>query len=416
MNTAITVENVSKRYRIGANQTRGYRTLRESIAEGLVSRWKRLRGPTSTSGSSSGDSRTHWALKDVSFEVQPAEVIGIIGRNGAGKSTLLKILSRITEPTSGRALLRGRVGSMLEVGTGFHPELTGRENVYLYGAILGMSRREIARKFDEIVEFAEIERFLNSPVKRYSSGMYVRLAFAVAAHLEPAILLVDEVLSVGDYAFQVKSLAHMERLREEGTTIVFVSHNMQTVATMCTRCFVLSQGGIVFAGDTSQAVENYYKVSSTTAATNQRAAVGRGIEDRVVLGGAKIERLQLINVRGMPVDILRSGEHVTCEMEVHFDENADNPVPACFIRTHQGVMIYDINATYLNRKTGWYDSGTSHVFQWALDCNLLPGKYYLGVDLCGGTLPATTIIRSTRYPSRLSATVGRVGSLTSREG
>src|SRR5208283_2096120 len=189
MNSAITVENLSKQYQIGVNRAKRYRTLRESISDGFVSLGDRLRHAANGSSSASRAFGTHWALKDVSFEVQPGEVVGIIGRNGAGKSTLLKILSRITEPTSGRCEFRGRIGSLLEVGTGFHPELTGRENVYLNGSILGMSRREINRKFAEIVEFAEIEQFLDTPVKRYSSGMYVRLAFGVAAHLNPEILL-----------------------------------------------------------------------------------------------------------------------------------------------------------------------------------------------------------------------------------
>jgi lipopolysaccharide transport system ATP-binding protein len=391
MEPAIKVDNLSKRYRLGTNRG-SYRTLREAITDAATASWRgvtRLAGHGGTNGGSlngHGSAGDFWALKDVSFEIEPGEVVGIIGRNGAGKSTLLKILSRITEPTSGRAEFRGRIGSLLEVGTGFHPELTGRENVYLYGAILGMSRGEIARKFDEIVAFSEIERFLDSPVKRYSSGMYVRLAFAVAAHLEPDILLVDEVLSVGDYAFQVKSLGHMERLRSQGTTIVFVSHNMQTVATMCSRCYVLSQGRGVFSGEKPEGVENRYKVSNHTATSRRGAVIGRGIDDRVILGGAKIERLQLINERGVPVDVLNSGEHVTCEMGVKFLEDADNPIPACFIKTHHGMMIYDVNTTFQNLKTGLYCSNHSYLFQWHLECNLLPGRYHLGTDLSRGDL------------------------------
>src|SRR2546421_12758153 len=190
-----------------------------------------------------------WALKDVSFQVKRGEVLGIVGRNGAGKSTLLKVLSRITNPTAGRVHLRGRVGSLLEVGTGFHPELTGRENVYLNGAILGMPRREIARKFDEIVAFAEVERFIDTPVKRYSSGMYLRLAFAVAAHLDPDVLLVDEVLSVGDAEFQRKSLGKMREVTGEGRTILFVSHNMAAIRALCDRVILLDAGRVVLDGD-----------------------------------------------------------------------------------------------------------------------------------------------------------------------
>src|SRR5256714_11108201 len=231
MQPAIRVDSLSKLYRVGARQ-HGYKTLRETIVDTCTAPWRRIRQSfvPRTEANETGVrlvGENFWALKDVSFEVQPGEVVGIIGRNGAGKSTLLKILSRITEPTSGRVELRGRVGSLLEVGTGFHPELTGRENIYMNGSILGMSRREIARKFDEIVAFAEVERFLDTSVKRYSSGMYVRLAFAVAAHLDPEILVVDEVLAVGDAEFQKKCLGKMDEVaHEKGRTVLFVSHNM----------------------------------------------------------------------------------------------------------------------------------------------------------------------------------------------
>ncbi len=242
---AIRVENLSKRYRIGALQQR-HDTLRDALVAAFnVGTFER------------SNVETLWVLRDVSFEVQRGEVVGIIGRNGAGKTTLLKILSRITEPTSGRAEIHGRVGSLLEVGTGFHPELTGRENIYLNGAILGMKKAEIERKFDEIVAFAEIEKFLDTPVKRYSSGMYVRLAFAVAAHLEPEILLVDEVLAVGDAAFQKKCLGKMDDVTRGGRTVLFVSHNMGAVQHLCGRGLVLESGRIVFEGRTRGAVERY---------------------------------------------------------------------------------------------------------------------------------------------------------------
>src|SRR4051794_40113728 len=221
MKPAIRVEGLSKKYTIGSHNQRGnYQTLREAISSSAAQWWSGIRGLFGSGRPSPGEcaagGETYSALQDVSFEVQPGEVVGLIGRNGAGKSTLLKVLSRIVEPTQGRATVRGRMGSLLEVGTGFHPELTGRENIYLNGSILGMSRREIARKFDEIVAFSEVEKFLETPVKRYSSGMYVRLAFAVAAHLEPEILLVDEVLAVGDFAFQRKCLGKMGEVAREG--------------------------------------------------------------------------------------------------------------------------------------------------------------------------------------------------------
>ncbi len=244
---AIQVQNLSKRYRLGASQAR-YKMLRESIMESL----KQIGRPKNS------PETIIWALKDVSFEVRQGEAVGIIGRNGAGKSTLLKILSRITKPTSGRALIHGRVGSLLEVGTGFHPELTGRENIYLNGAILGMRRAEIERKFDEIVAFSEIEKFLDTPVKFYSSGMYVRLAFAVAAHLEPEILVVDEVLAVGDAQFQKKCLGKMDEVSKGGRTVLFVSHNMGAVEKLCKKVIFLEDGMVsAYSPDVNRIIRQY---------------------------------------------------------------------------------------------------------------------------------------------------------------
>jgi lipopolysaccharide transport system ATP-binding protein len=237
--TAIRCEGLAKQYRIGEREP--YRTLRDAIANAFTSP-RRLLSSAARNSSNGREDLNFWALKDISFELKRAEVLGIIGRNGAGKSTLLKVLSRITEPTCGHADTWGRVGSLLEVGTGFHPELTGRDNIFLNGAILGMRRFEIARKFDEIVAFAEVERFIDTPVKRYSSGMYVRLAFAVAAHLEPEILFVDEVLSVGDAAFQKKCLGKMSDVARQGRAIVFVSHNMTAVQSLCDRVLWLDKG------------------------------------------------------------------------------------------------------------------------------------------------------------------------------
>jgi lipopolysaccharide transport system ATP-binding protein len=255
MKPIIRVENLSKQYRIGAKQA-SYATLRESLTNLATAPFRRFRNnPQSAIRNPQSD--MIWALKDVSFEVQPGEVVGIIGRNGAGKSTLLKILSRITEPTIGRVDLYGRVGSLLEVGTGFHPELTGRENIYLSGAILGMSRAEIDRKFEEIVDFAEIEKFLDTPAKHYSSGMYMRLAFAVAAHLEPEILVVDEVLAVGDIAFQKKCLGKMESVAAQGRTVLFVSHSMPVVRQLCSRGVLLRQGEVARIGRIEEVIDDY---------------------------------------------------------------------------------------------------------------------------------------------------------------
>lgn len=250
---AVRVDSVSKRYRIGKRRTG--RTFREAIVAAVKAPFLRGR---------EGDDQQFFALREVSFEISRGEVVGIIGRNGAGKSTLLKILSRITEPTSGQAEIYGRVGSLLEVGTGFHPELTGRENVYLNGAILGMKRYEIDRKFGEIVDFAEVERFVDTPVKHYSSGMYVRLAFAVAAHLETEILIVDEVLAVGDSAFQRKCLGKIGDVASHGRTVLFVSHNMAAISSLCSRAIELADGELVGAGPAEATVARYLAKQSST--------------------------------------------------------------------------------------------------------------------------------------------------------
>jgi len=259
---AVRVDNLSKQYRIGGPQAR-YKTLRESLVDTASAPLRRLR----RLGQPSPENETIWALKDVTFEVKKGEVVGIIGRNAAGKTTLLRILSRITEPTEGYAEIKGRVGSLLEVGTGFHPELTGRENIYLNGAILGMKRAEIDERFDEIVAFSEIEKFLDTPVKRYSSGMYVRLAFSVAAHLEPEILLVDEVLAVGDAAFQKKCLGKMGDVAEEGRTVLFVSHNMAAVSGLCEQAMWIDDGELVDIGPTYAVVREYLRVPTAATGT-----------------------------------------------------------------------------------------------------------------------------------------------------
>lgn len=259
--TVIRVEKLSKKYILGQQQQEKYSTLRDVLANGAKSLSRKL---LTSSGKRISDATSEgfWALKDVSFEIKQGDRVGIIGRNGAGKSTLLKILSRITEPTTGQISIKGRVASLLEVGTGFHPELTGRENIYLNGAVLGMSKAEIKKKFDEIVDFAEVEKFLDTPVKRYSSGMYVRLAFAVAAYLEPEILVVDEVLAVGDAQFQKKCLGRMQNVAADGRTVIFVSHQMATISNLCSSCVMLQNGELSFYGRTESAIK-YYLESNT---------------------------------------------------------------------------------------------------------------------------------------------------------
>jgi lipopolysaccharide transport system ATP-binding protein len=304
MKPIIRVENLSKQYKLGADR-KPYSTLRESLVESVkkpLNAFKRNAG--------NADANSFWALQDINFEVMPGEVVGIIGRNGAGKSTLLKILSRITEPTKGKIELYGRVGSLLEVGTGFHPELTGRENIFLNGAILGMRREEITKKFDEIVSFAEIEKFLDTPVKHYSSGMYTRLAFAVAANLEPEVLIVDEVLAVGDAEFQKKCLGKMKSVSDkEGRTVLFVSHNMAAVQTLCQKAISLHQGQIRQYGKTTKVVNDYL----STARKNQFSREWNDMQeapgnDLVKIKSIKLvphflENSDLIDVR-TPIDII----------------------------------------------------------------------------------------------------------------
>jgi len=349
MPPAIRVEGLSKLYRIGTRK-QAYHTLRETLSEAGQAAWRSAcraaaraatawrangRPPTTpaatgvspngaTQGTDGAEGRLDatprlegdhfWALKDVSFEVQPGEVVGIIGRNGAGKSTLLKILSRITEPTAGRVELRGRVGSLLEVGTGFHPELTGRENIYLNGSILGMSRREIQRKFDEIVAFAEIEDFLDTPVKRYSSGMYVRLAFAVAAHLEPEILIVDEVLAVGDAAFQQKCLGKMQTIAGHGRTVLLVSHNMTAINSLARTTILLKSGKIEKVGHPSIVTREYLApIAAYPQGARNLLNAWRTVHDKSI----NFTQIQIFNSHGELTSVIRVGEPFKVVIDVY---------------------------------------------------------------------------------------------------
>jgi lipopolysaccharide transport system ATP-binding protein len=301
---AIRVENLSKAYRIThRSEAKRYKTLQEDLMALPRRLWAMARGRSESH-------KTFWALEDVSFEVKEGEVMGIIGRNGAGKSTLLKILSRITEPTKGRAEIYGRVGSLLEVGTGFHPELTGRENIYLSGAVLGMTREEVKRKFDEIVAFAEVEEFIDTPAKRYSSGMYVRLGFAVAAHLEPEILLVDEVLAVGDAAFQKKCLGKMGDVAKQGRTVLFVSHNMGAIQRLCKRAIWIDSGRIMADGDAPSVVGQYIDSASEGFVQHPQQA-------RAGLQYLVIERVVLKNGEGEATVDFESGDRLI--VEVHYN-------------------------------------------------------------------------------------------------
>ena len=340
-NRAIRVEHLSKDYRIGARQ-QAYRTLRETVSETMMAPFRRMR--KLWQGEASGAAELHktfWALRDVSFEIQRGEVVGLIGRNGAGKSTLLKILSQITEPATGQVTMYGRVGSLLEVGTGFHGELTGRENIYLNGAILGMKRREIMQRFDEIVDFAEVEQFIDTPVKHYSSGMYLRLAFAVAAHLEPEILLVDEVLAVGDARFQRKCLQKMQDVGQEGRTVIFVSHNMPAITRLCQRALLLESGQLQHDGPAPQVVGAYLNLGLGTSAV-------REWPEPVVRSNADIVRVCAVRVRaqdGSLTDVVDIRQPVGLEMEYEVVQEGYVLMPHFHLLNEEGIHIFSANDT-----------------------------------------------------------------------
>ncbi|MDX1435241.1 MAG: ABC transporter ATP-binding protein [Anaerolineales bacterium] len=329
---AIRVENLGKRYTIGSYEKDvrfNYSTLRDTITEGLSSSFGRLRGEQ-VEGKT-----TIWALRDLNFELKRGEVLGIIGRNGAGKSTLLKILSRVTEPSEGYAEIHGRVGALLEVGTGFHPELTGRENIYLNGAILGMKRQEIERKFDEIVDFSGVEKFIDTPVKRYSTGMYLRLAFSVAAHLEPEILVVDEVLAVGDADFQRKCLGKMNEVAEEGRTVLFVSHNMSAIMRLTQEALVLDHGALVKRAPTLEAVDHYL----TTGFAEAGERVWTTEEVPAEAAPFQPIAMRVLNLEGQIANTLRSVEPITVELEYALDEPIQGLRVGIYIMTSRGEYL-----------------------------------------------------------------------------
>jgi lipopolysaccharide transport system ATP-binding protein len=367
---AIRVEHLSKLYRIGPREP--YKALRDTLTAAMYAPFRAvsafLSGRRSAVQNSPSNSYV-WALKDVSFEVKRGEIVGIIGRNGAGKTTLLKILSRVTEPTEGYAEIHGRVGSLLEVGTGFHPELTGRENIYLSGIILGMKKAEIDRKFDEIVAFAEIEKFLDTPVKYYSSGMYVRLAFAVAAHLEPEILLVDEVLAVGDAAFQKKCLGKMGEVAKEGRTVLFVSHNIGAIAELCQRGILLDTGRIVVSGRTEDVIKTYLSQFSDKAGVVN-------LEEPDINKGIKLKRVAILDhetMRPSPEIDFHSPFLVSVEFEVL------KPIPQLSLSVRL-VNQYGINVLF-----SWLEYQRPYQPGFYLAwCEipgelLAPGRYYVDV-------------------------------------
>ncbi|MGB0109822.1 MAG: ABC transporter ATP-binding protein [Terriglobales bacterium] len=332
---AIRCEGLAKQYRIGERES--YKALRDVITDAFASPFRSLRSGLrhSSNGSASAEKPNIWALNDVSFEIKRGEVVGIIGRNGAGKSTLLKILSRITDPTHGHADIWGRVGSLLEVGTGFHPELTGRDNIFLNGAILGMNRAEIARKFDEIVAFAELEKFIDTPVKRYSSGMYMRLAFAVAAHLELEILLVDEVLAVGDASFQKKCLGKMGQVSREGRTILFVSHNMAAVKALCRKAILMRDGAVAASGMVADVADDYLLDTASGASA-------REWRDPATAPGNESVRISYIRIsppKGSAEITIDTG----VQIEIGFENLLENINLGCtvYLTNREGVLIFE---------------------------------------------------------------------------
>jgi lipopolysaccharide transport system ATP-binding protein len=367
---AIRVAGLGKRYTLG--ESSHSRSLRETLADAARRPWRRSER---SNGLDNAEKREIWSLKDVSFDVPAGAVIGVIGRNGAGKSTLLKILSRITEPTTGRVEIRGRVGSLLEVGTGFHQELTGRENIYLNGAILGMRKAEIDRRFDEIVAFAEVERFLDTPVKRYSSGMYVRLAFGVAAHLEPEILLVDEVLAVGDVGFQRKSLGKMSDVAKEGRTILFVSHNMAAIQALCPEALLLEQGSLVARGPSNQVVAEYLQRTDRLyqTATSELGLLPRGHGYRRILE------------EGLLNGELLAGEHTFlagADLHFRFVVRLPELMRGCTVGVHfddeLGARVYAANSRWHLRPVELPRG--DHVFECHIpELPLVPGRYHLSI-------------------------------------
>jgi len=379
---AIQVDNLSKAYQIGnlqnGDQRFGYSSLRDVLTTALASpvrRAKRLLGGQAYAATDT--TKILWALKDVSFEIKRGEVIGIIGRNGAGKSTLLKILSRITEPTTGTATIYGRVGSLLEVGTGFHPELTGRENIYLNGAILGMKRTDIARQFDEIIAFAEVEKFIDTPVKHYSSGMYLRLAFAVAAHLEPDILLIDEILAVGDFEFQQKCFGKMGDISQAGKTVLLVSHHLHAIESLCNRCILLNDGQVEGDNQTTEIIKQY--IHSTVSQQQEGSKFVRHIDENSYPPIHFVEVQLLVN--GEQRNTYRSGDAFEIRLLIR-NISYTKPFTAAFsIKTVRGEVIF-VSHHHDNSSFSTLEPGQAVMMSAVVMPNLLmPGNYLIDIGI-----------------------------------
>lgn len=380
MTTAISVKNLGKQYKIGAAQQKfQYNMFRDVIVDTLMTPVRVFRALRGQSMRGAMTTSLIWALNDVSFDLEEGKVLGIVGRNGAGKSTLLKILSRVTEPTVGTISVRGRVGSLLEVGTGFHPELTGRENIYMNGAILGMKSAEIDRKFDEIVDFSEVGQFIDTPVKRYSSGMYLRLAFAVAAHLEPEILVVDEVLAVGDAEFQRKCLGKMGDVAQQGRTVLFVSHNMSAILRLTQEAIVLKKGQLIKRAPTAEAVDYY--LSSGQAESGER--IWEADDIPVMSAPFKPISLRIKDRTGKVVDTVRSTEPLTVEWEYQIDAPITGLRLGLYLNTMRGEYVF---TTFDTDDAKQYEQfGARQAGRYVSRCEIPAdffneGRYYFGVN------------------------------------
>lgn len=362
MEPSIVVDHVTKIYRKGTGLT-NFRDLFGIRKEGKPEKF-------------------HWAVNDVNFSLQPGEALGVIGPNGAGKTTMLKLLSQVTKPTSGQIRINGRLSALIELGAGFHPDLTGRDNIFLNGTILGMKRSEIKARFDDIVDFAGIGNFLDTPVKRYSSGMYARLGFAIAAHIDPQIMLVDEVLAVGDYAFQQRCYARMDELRLQGTALILVSHNMEAIRRVCEKGLVMYRGEDIFHGTSAEAVVAYSD-ALREAARNTQAEVPaeEGIAQRVMTFDAEIENVSLRNERDEVITVAESSKPAYVAIKVRFNKDVHNPVFSLFIRTPDGRVVYDVTTRWMKIQTPDFSAGDVCQVKFDLNMYLLDGEYEVGVDI-----------------------------------
>lgn len=372
MQAHIEFKNVTKRYRLG---------------KGLLS----LRSALGGNGGSGRPEDYHWAVNDVSFQLHPGESLAAIGPNGAGKTTILKLLSQVTKPTSGEVRINGRLSALIELGAGFHPDLTGRENVFLNGTILNMSTADIRKRFDAIVDFAGIGDYLDTPVKRYSSGMYARLGFAIAAHVDPEILLVDEVLAVGDFAFQTKCYARMDELRRNGTSLIFVSHNMDAVRRVCDRGLVMYRGKAIYQGSATEAVVAYSDLIREAAREAKTAVpLEGGLSQRVMTFDCEIEGVRLLAASGAaagkPVSVLHSGDAARVELDVVFHKPVESPIFAFTVRTPDGRMVYNQTTDWMGVETPAYAAGERCRVGFDIRLPLLDGHYELGADIASADL------------------------------